>query len=70
MRRLGIADEVHRRLGGWMTLVAAQGYMALSAREQFKYTLKLAQAKKRNSAFQKADALVVLRRRGLTNLLA
>ena len=23
MRKLGIADEVHRRLGGWMTLVAA-----------------------------------------------
>ena len=33
MRKSGIADDVHRRLGGWMTLVAAQGYIgALTSR--------------------------------------
>ena len=47
MRKVGVSDDVHRRLGGWMTLVAAQGYMALSPREQFRYTLKLAKSKRR-----------------------
>ena len=28
MRRMGVADDIHKRLGGWMTLTAAQGYMA------------------------------------------
>jgi len=56
MRKMGIANEVHRRLGGWFTLVAAQGYMALSAQEQFRYTLTMAKAKRRESAFSKGDA--------------
>ena len=49
MRRRGVADEVHRKLGGWMSLVSAQGYMSLSAREQFRYSLRLAKKKKRRS---------------------
>ena len=69
MRRLGIADDVHRRLGGWMTLVAAQGYMALSAQEQFKHTLKLAQSKSRKAAFHKEGALGALRRGNLLHML-
>ena len=47
MRKMGISDDVHRRLGGWMTLVAAQGYMALTPREQFRYTLKMAKSKRK-----------------------
>lgn len=49
MRRVGMADDVHRKMGGWMTLVAAQGYMALTPEEQFKYTLKMAKSHKRKS---------------------
>ena len=60
MRKMGVADEVHRKMGGWMTLVAAQGYMALSAREQFGYTLRLARSNKRHAAFVKADAIKAL----------
>ena len=33
-RKLGIANAGHRRLGGWMTIVAARGYRAMSAREK------------------------------------
>ena len=47
MRKLGIADDVQRRLGGWMTLAAAQGYMTLSAREKLTYTLKLTAERRR-----------------------
>ena len=60
MRRLGISDDIHRRLGGWMSLTSAQGYMALSAREQFAYTLKLAQTKRRHDAMTKQAALLAL----------
>ena len=70
MRRIGIADDVHRRLGGWMTLVAAQGYMALSAREKLAYTVKLAGKQQRESAFRRGDALVALRRDNMRELLA
>lgn len=60
MRKMGVADEVHRRLGGWMSLVSAQGYMALSAREQYHYTLKLAKKKTRRSGMSKSRARTVL----------
>ena len=56
MRRRGVADEVHRKLGGWMSLVSAQGYMSLSAAEQFKYTLKLAKKGKRRAAHTRDSA--------------
>ena len=56
MRRVGISNDVHKRMGGWMTLTAAQGYMALSPEEQFAYTLKLAKAKKRESGLTEAVA--------------
>jgi len=70
MRKIGIADDVHRRLGGWMTLVAAQGYMAMSAREKLAYTLKLASKQQRESAFRRGDALAVLREDNMRGLLA
>ena len=60
MRKTGVADEIHRRLGGWMTLVAAQGYMALSTSEQFRYTLKLAKAERRRAGLNEAAARGVL----------
>ena len=34
MRRLGIADDVHRRLGGWMSLVSSRGYMHMSIEDR------------------------------------
>ena len=61
MRQLGVANDIHRRLGGWMSLTSAQGYMQLSAREQFRYSLRLA-AEKRKSAFTKRRAMTVLHR--------
>ena len=60
MRKLGISDDVHRRLGGWMQLVSAQGYMALSAREQYAYTLRLAQEKRRRSGMSVREARTAL----------
>ena len=60
MRKLGISDDVHRRLGGWMQLVSAQGYMALSAREQYAYTLRLAQEKRRRSGMSALEARAAL----------
>ena len=56
MRKLGISDDIHRRLGGWMQLVSAQGYMALSPREQYSYTVRLAQSKRRRSAMTASAA--------------
>ena len=56
MRRLGISDDVHRRLGGWMSLTSSQGYMQLSPQEQFKYTLRLATQQSRRSAFTRVGA--------------
>ena len=69
MRKLGIADEVHRRLGGWMSMAAAQGYMALSSREKLAYTLKLAAKQQREAAFYKHDAVAALSGRSLRGLL-
>ena len=34
MRQLGISDEVHRKLGGWMSLVSSHGYMHMSVGER------------------------------------
>ena len=62
MRRLGISDDVHRRLGGWMSLTSSQGYMQLSPQEQFKYTLRLATQQSRSSAFTRVDARRALAR--------
>ena len=42
MRHMGIADEVHRLLGGWASLVSSRGYFALTATEQFQMTHKCA----------------------------
>ena len=50
-------DEVNQRLGGWMTMTAAQDYMSLSAQERLCLTLKLEMTKGRGSGFQK-DATV------------
>ena len=62
MRRLGIADDIHRRLGGWMHLASAQGYMALSPREQFAYTLRLAQQRTRAVGISQTQAQQLLQR--------
>ena len=56
MRKIGIADDIHKRLGGWMTLTAAQGYMALSPAEQFAYTVRLAEMPTRKSAMTRMAA--------------
>ena len=61
MRRIGVADDVHRRMGGWMTLVAAQGYMALSTSEQFACTLKLSKSKRRRAALTRTDVVRAFR---------
>ena len=50
MRKIGVADEVHRKMGGWMTLVAAQGYMDMSPAERFRYTTRLAGSGVRRAA--------------------
>jgi len=69
MRKEGVADDVHRRLGGWMSLVSAQGYMSLSAREQYRYTLKLAKSKKRHAGLSKQSARAFLGVRQANTLL-
>ena len=56
MRKLGVHSEVHRKMGGWMSLVAAQGYMAMSTQEQFAYTLALAKNKSRVAGLTKHSA--------------
>ena len=40
MRRLGVADEVHRLVGDWASLVSSTNYYALSSAEQFAVTDK------------------------------
>ena len=56
MRQLGIADDVHRRLGGWMSLTSSQGYMQLTPHEQFGYTLRLAKKTDRAAGFTRIGA--------------
>ena len=41
MRELGIEDEVHRRLGGWMSLVSSRGYMRISVEGRIKVKSKM-----------------------------
>ena len=55
MRRLGISDEIHRKLGGWMSIKSSQGYMVLSPQEQAKVCERMALTKTRNSGFTEAD---------------
>jgi len=62
MRKLGISDDVHRRLGGWMHLASAQGYMALAPSEQFAYTLRLAQQRTRTVGISHTRAQRLLQR--------
>lgn len=56
MRRLGIAEDIHRCMGGWFSLVAAQGYMAMTPMEQIKYTLRLAKRGAREAGLSKDSA--------------
>ena len=42
IRRLGIADEVHRMLGGWASLTSSRHYFQLRADEQFAITRRMA----------------------------
>ena len=42
MRKLGVADEVHRLMGGWASLASSRGYFQLPATEQFEITHKFA----------------------------
>ena len=56
MRRLGLSDEVHRKLGGWASIESSQGYMmVLSPREQATLCGKMALVDKRKSAFNEAE---------------
>ena len=56
MRKIGMSSDIHRRMGGWMSLTSAQGYMALSPAEQFRYTVSLAKTRSRRSAMTPAAA--------------
>ena len=62
MRKLGVADDIHRRLGGWMSLTSSQGYMQLSPQEQFRYTVGLASQQVRQAAFSRSSARLVMSR--------
>ena len=42
MRKLGVADEVHRLMGGWASLASSRGYFQLPVTEQFEITHKFA----------------------------
>ena len=42
MRKLGISDEVHQKLGGWMSLASSQGYMQMSVEERSKVKAPMA----------------------------
>jgi integrase len=57
MRRMGLADEIHRKLGGWASIQSSQGYMVLSPREQVKICEKMALTKGRTSAFEQAEVV-------------
>ena len=46
MRRLGISDKIHQRMGGWYTLTSARGYMQLEPGEQFQHTAEIKRRKK------------------------
>jgi len=55
MRRLGLDDEIHRKLGGWMSIQSSQGYMVLSPKEQAAVCEKMALHGKRHSAFEPGE---------------
>jgi integrase len=55
MRRLGLDDEIHRKLGGWMSIKSSQGYMVLSPREQAIVCEKMALSAKRTCAFSESE---------------
>jgi len=56
MRRLGISDEVHRKLGGWMSIASSHGYMVLTPKEQAVVCKKMALVPNRSSAFALEEA--------------
>ena len=58
--RCRMHHEIQREMGGWMTLAAAQGYMALTPAEQFSYTMSLVRSKKRLSALSEREARLAL----------
>lgn len=66
MRKLDIADDVHTRLGGWMKLFAAQGYMTMTA----DIYSEAGQKQQRESAFAKSHAVAALKGRNLRAILA
>ena len=41
IRSLGIDDDIHRRLGGWMSLVSSRGYMQMSIDERVQANAKI-----------------------------
>ena len=41
IRSLGIADEVHRKLGGWMSLVSSRGYLHMSIADRVSVKSKM-----------------------------
>ena len=69
MRKLGIADDVHRRLGGWwLDDSGSSAGLRMSAREQMAYTLRLS-TEPLESAFHKRDAVEALSARIMCGLL-
>jgi len=62
MRKMGVANEVHRKMGGWMTLVAAQGYMDMSPAERFRYTVRLAGSSRRRAGLSSRAATAAMPR--------
>jgi hypothetical protein len=64
MRRLGLSDEVHRKLGGWMSIQSSQAYMVLSPREQAQVCEKMALERGRTGAFSETEIPAVLDRLG------
>jgi hypothetical protein len=61
MRRLGLDAEIHRKLGGWMSIKSSQGYMVLTPREQAKVCEKMALTSKRSCAFKAEDVPAILK---------
>jgi hypothetical protein len=61
MRRLGLGEEIHRKLGGWASIESSQDYMVLTPREQASLCERMALVDKRRSAFDasEVDGLVI-----------
>jgi hypothetical protein len=60
MRRLGLSDDIHRKLGGWSSIESSQGYMVLSAREQATMCERIALTHRRSCAFAQSDMAEVM----------